>query len=706
MPYVKVVFPVAHPYPLTYLVDNPVPAGARVRAQLKSRELVGVVVGEDEEPPYQCKKAHPIDLKPLVPPSVVRLVEWVSVYYAEPLGLVWAAALPPLIRRGGEVRGGEVLAVRLKSGDLSGLTRRQAELVELLKEREIVLLSELERVWGFSRAVVMALERKGVVELERVPKWRAEVGEPVREEVNLTCEQESALGEIISSLGSFSRILLHGVTGSGKTEVYKRAALEVLSRGKGVLILVPEISLTPHYVKRFIGLFGSTLAVLHSGLSDGERSAQWLGIREGRLKVVIGTRSAVFAPVPDCGLIIVDEEHDPSFKQQESPRYNARDVALVRGRIEGCPVVLGSATPSVETYSNAVSGRYRLVTLKKRVGGAALPVVRVVDMRGRGGIFSEELVEAMDEVLSSQGAVMLLVNRRGYSRVVLCTACGHHLRCPNCDVSLTPYREGGGFHFLCHWCGYKTLGFSKCPQCGSESLRMVGFGTQRVEEEVLKLFPGAKVERMDRERVQSRFTRWKILEDMACGRIDVLVGTQMIAKGHHFPNVVLSAVLNADMGINIPDFRAPERTFQLICQMAGRAGRGERPGKVIVQCYNPDHYAVRAGAAQDYEGFVEEELRLRRALGYPPFKRLLRVIFAGSSRDRVKEAAFEVAKGIREVEVMGPAPCGIEKLKNRFRWHLLLRHHSRRKLVEVALSIPQSVGSVRVFKDMDPYEFI
>ncbi len=708
MPLVKVVFFLAHPEPLVYEVPEEVELGVRVSAPLRGKDRIGVVVDERAtlDGNYEVKRAVPLDDAPLVPKTVCDLINWASSYYLEPLGVMWAAALPFLVREGklpGERKGAKF--VRLKVHEVNGLSKRQRELVSLLLEREEIALSELERVWGISRSVALALVKKGVVEvIEREVGWEFS---PVEEKIVLNKEQVEVLDEVESGLGRFSRYLLHGVTGSGKTEVYKRLAQRVVGAGRGVLILVPEIALTPHYVKRFASLFGDKLAVLHSGLSDAERARQWKEIREGKRKVVVGTRSAVFAPIEDCGLIVVDEEHDASYKQQESPRYNARDLAVVRAKLEGCPVVLGSATPSVESYSNALSGRYKLLVLRRRVRGM-LPKVEIVDMREERGIFSLRLLNALEEILSRKRSAMILVNRKGYSKVVLCDGCGASVKCPNCDVHLTPHKEGGSFVYICHWCGYRVEAFSKCPCCKRDSLVMHGFGVQKVHEELSKLFPNAKVWRMDRDVVSTKYGRWRILEAMEAGEIDILVGTQMLSKGHHFPRVGLAAIVGADMGLNIPDFRAAERTFQLICQMAGRAGREGERGLVIVQAYDKDHYAVVAGAKGDYRFFFDREISIRRELAFPPFSHLIRVMFVASKEDRAKKVAFEVANGLElnGVELLGPAPCGLRKLKNKYRWHLVLKSSDRKRLLKIASQVPQSIGSVRIFKDVDPYDFV
>ena len=705
MPFVEVAFPLALS-PLVYEVDSLLEPGTRVYAPLKGKIRLGFVVREVEPPEFECEKARPIEDRPIIPSGLVELIRRVAAYYLEPVGLLFFVAFPPHLRTGKEPpQEARVKYAVLKEVEFESLSKRQKELVELLKTQGELALSEIEKVWGISRSVVLALERKGVVEIVEKPKVSAYSFREVEEDIRLTKEQAEAIENIKGSLGRFKRFLLFGVTGSGKTEVYKRLAQEVVNRGGNVLILVPEIALTPHYIKRFHQVFGETLAVLHSGLSDAERARQWLSIAEGRCRVVVGTRSAVFAPFDRCHLIIVDEEHDASYKQQESPRYNARDVAIMRAQMEGCPVVLGSATPSVESYTNAVRGKYTLVRLTKRVSGGTLPEVEIVDMAHERGIFSKKAVEEIEAALSRNEGIMVLINRRGYSRVLVCRGCRRPAKCPNCDVSLTPHATEAGFIYVCHWCGYEAERPPVCSRCKTSDFLLVGYAVQRVQEEISRLFPEAVVERMDRETASGRFARWEIIERMERGEIDILVGTQMIAKGHHFPRVTLAVILCADAGLNIPDFRASERTYQLICQMAGRAGR-TGSGKVIVQSYNPEHHAIRLGATCSYEDFYEEEVRQRREFGFPPFSHLVRVIFVGSSEEKVREAAGKVAGQLKDkVEVLGPSPCGVRKLKNKYRWQLILRGTKRRPLLEAASEVPMSLGSVRIFKDVDPYEF-
>ncbi len=708
----EVVFPLAHPESFFYVVpsDFIVYPGVRVKAPLKNKIRVGFVVSvrKDIDKAFLLKSlVEVLDEEPLIPIKLIKLIQWVSKYYKEPLGVVFSSALPPHLRREGSFSSPRrrLVVEAIKKDTSVSLTRRQRELLELLKGKKAVPISEIEKVWGFSRSIVYALKEKGLVAVRS--ENFLENTDVVEEEIVLNDDQRKSVEKIVSAFGSFERFYLYGVTGSGKTEVYKRCAIEALSKGLGVLILVPEIALTPHYIKRFIAIFGEKLSVIHSALSSTERTYQWEKIRRGDALIVVGTRSAVFSPVNNCGLIVVDEEHDTSYKQMESPRYNARDTAIMRAKIEGCPVVLGSATPSVESFYNIKSRKYILLSLPKRVKDALPPEVIFVDMKREKGIFSSLLLDEMKRVLSSSRAVMLLLNRKGYSKNIVCKHCGFLLFCPNCDVALTPHKYDREYKYVCHWCGYEVSSFSVCPKCSKETLVMVGYGLQRVEEALKKLFPDKKVVRMDRDTITSKYAYWKILDDMEKGNVDILLGTQMIAKGHHFPRVALSALLLADMGLNIPDFRASERVYQLVCQMAGRAGREDK-GTVIIQSFNPEYYAIKYGAFCELNSFMKVELENRKAYKFPPFTYLVRLLFVGSKEERVKEAAFEIKSMIKdkEIEVIGPSPSGIKKLKNKFRWQLILRSSKRKPLHKALDLIPLKYKNVRIFKDVDPYEFL
>ncbi len=509
-----------------------------------------------------------------------------------------------------------------------------------------------------------------------------------------TADQEAALAVLLPAVRqkSFSPFLLQGVTGSGKTEVYLRLASEVLSDGGSAVLLVPEIGLTPQFLARFRARFGEdVVGALHSGLTRRERYDEWLRIVRGQARLVIGPRSAVFAPVEGLRLVVVDEEHDTSYKQDDGLRYHARDMALVRAQKAGAVVVLGSATPSLESVRNAQEGRFSLLLLPRRVADRPLPRVEIVDLRqypvedpdAPGASLSPPLRAALEDNLAAQGQTILLLNRRGFATTVLCTACGLHLRCPDCDVSKTYH--GRRHQVLCHWCGAADRLPKSCPACGDpQALKLVGRGTERLEEEMLALWPELRIDRMDADTTTSKGAHRRILDRFREGEVDVLVGTQMVAKGHDFPRVTLVGALHADAALHLPDFRASERTFQLVAQVAGRAGRGDRPGKVLVQSYHPGHHAIRLALEHDFDGFAERELRFRKGLWYPPYARL--VLFrvsatneakgseaARKARQSVEEASRGLVTGPGQLRVLGPAAAPMYRVRGRFRWQVLVK---------------------------------
>jgi primosomal protein N' (replication factor Y) len=510
--------------------------------------------------------------------------------------------------------------------------------------------------------------------------------------------------------------VLHGVTGSGKTEIYLRLAARVCDAGRRSLVLVPEIALTPALAGVFRGLFGDRVAILHSGLSDGERHDQWQRIRRGEVDVVVGTRSAVFAPLEPIGLIVVDEEHDGSYKQDESPRYNGRDVAVMRGKRENAVVVLGSATPAVETYQNAMTGRYQLMSIARRVLDRPLATVSLVNMREQyalGGpdlVFSAPLEAAITARLQNAEQVLVLLNRRGFATAVFCRQCGETINCPNCSVSLTVH-AGATRRARCHYCNYAATVPATCPKCAAPYLEQIGLGTQRIETEALRLFPAARVARLDRDVLRRRGAAGDLLARFGRREIDLLIGTQMIAKGHDFPNVTLVGVISADVGLGLPDFRAAERTFQLLTQVVGRAGRGETPGEAIIQTLYPDHYSVRFACQQDYIGFFTEEIRYRRALRYPPIVALVNVLVRGPDFRTAFDDATDVADRVRrmvgaarDVIVLGPAPAPMGRIKGEHRVQLFLKGTRRslmREVIKAALDARPELRR-RVTVDVDP----
>jgi primosomal protein N' (replication factor Y) len=548
------------------------------------------------------------------------------------------------------------------------------------------------------------LSQAGLIELSEAGAWKQQ---PARQPAGqedvypsdtmgaplLTPAQSGVLSELYPRLdsGRFGVVLLHGVTGSGKTEIYLHLIARCLARGRSALMLVPEIALTPAMQSLFISRFGEQVTLLHSGLTEKERDDAWWRVRRGEARVVLGTRSAVFAPLAQLGAVIVDEEHDSSYKQDETPRYHGRDVAVVRAQLAGAVALLGSATPSLESYWNARQGKYHLAKLEERIGGRKLAAVEVVDMRQEFREthsqvpISRRLKEEIEAQVRASAQTMLLLNRRGYSWFLLCRSCGQTQRCVNCSVSLTYHRRE--HRLICHYCGYSTPVPSVCPACGSEYLHYVGEGTEKLEAKIAELFPGARVARLDRDVARRRSEFLRVLSDFREGKIDILVGTQLIAKGHDFPGVTLVGVVSADIGLGLPDFRAAERTFQLVTQVAGRAGRGDAPGRVLVQTFYPDHYAVRLAADQNYDGFFSKEMGFRRMMHYPPITALANVVAQHEKLERAAQVAKEVGDFFAQVEaqfpgikILGPGPAPLAKVEQRHRIQFLLKSPSRAPL--------------------------
>ena len=593
---------------------------------------------------------------------------------------------------------------------------KHAEILRfLLDEGGPLATADLTKRVNASISLLRTLERRGFLHITRAQAVRNPLGSEsiaATQPHHLNSAQSMAFAEIQNRLVSQTMeasaaaepaptFLLHGVTGSGKTEVYMQAMTEVLGSGKSVIVLVPEISLTPQAASRFVGRFGERVALLHSRLSDGERYDQWHRIRNGEADIVIGPRSAVFAPVKELGMLIIDEEHSDSYKSDTVPRYHAREVAQKRGELANCPVVLGSATPSLESFHRAKSGRYRLLSLPDRVLNRKMPDVHIVDMRtelkkGNRTIFSDDLRNSIEERLERQEQIILFLNRRGHSTYVFCRTCGYVERCENCSISLT-------FHFetkrlVCHHCGDKRPTHPTCPQCSSPAIRYFGLGTEAVEQEVQKAFPQARVKRFDADSTARKNAHQQILETFEQQQIDILIGTQMVSKGLDFPNVTLVGVITADTSLNLPDFRASEQTFSLLTQVAGRSGRAELEGKVIIQTYMPEHYCIAAAQKHDYLNFYAQEVAARGVLQYPPFSHVGTLLLRGKDEKQVEEAAYAVRDqlqvwiadqpptaqldeeaddvGETEVEILGPAPAPLSKIEGKFRWHFLLRSNS------------------------------
>ena len=729
-----------------YLIPNELEQnvcdGTRVKVPFGSREILGVVTAVLSESPHSNLREiiKIVGGQALVTPPILKLVRWIAEYYCCAPEIAMKAVLPDAVRK--EEEGWrERLYVRAlpQHGELPKLTKRQEDLWAIIEEWRELPLQEFLRLAGTTSGTIRKLEDKGLVSIapqisERDPYAKEHIlpTNPLK----LNDQQLVALNNIVKSIDCLNSpenrtdknkgnhvFLLHGVTGSGKTEVYLQAIAHALEQGKGAIVLVPEISLTPQTVERFKARFShgplqTLVAVLHSHLSSGERHDEWHKIRQGRARIVIGARSAVFAPVDPLGLVIVDEEHEHSYKQEEAPRYNARDLAVVRGQQEGAVVVLGSATPCMESYYNVQRKKYFLLSLTERADEKNMPIVRIVDMRnasskGKGiSIFSPQLHEAILQRLEKKEQVMLFLNRRGWSSSLQCPECGFVAECPNCSVSLTYHRSAQ--QLMCHICGHIDSAPSKCPEqnCGNASIRYSGLGTEKVEAALDKNFPSARVKRMDSDTLKRKEDYRRILGDFRSGKIDILVGTQMIAKGLHFPNVTLVGIIHADLSLHIPDFRAGERTFQLLTQVAGRAGRGDVEGEVYVQSFTPFHPAIQYARRHDYIGFYDQEIEFRQELHYPPVGRVALLTLRGRSEDRVRFFADHLRKEmdllaiqLGDIVVAGPAPAPLLRAENFYRYQIMIRTPRMPQLSRQlstkfdSLKIPEDL---RLIIDIDP----
>ena len=694
--FVNIIVPLPIRYPLTYKVPARLAAkitwGQRVLINLRGHKAVGIVWSQDHEdinpdPSLKIKSIlEIIDSFPLLPPDLKFFLEWTANYYHHPLGQVVAEALPP--------------------GFFSASARRIVRL-----ERNLFTGPRSKRV--------------SIYEQDR------------QDIFVLTEEQNAAISKIVSAVrtGPFSPFLLFGVTGSGKTEVYLKSIEYTLDHSRGCIVLVPEISMTTQTVSSFVSRFGEQVSVFHSGLTEAERAYQWWRIRTGESRLVIGTRSALFAPVARLGLIVVDEEHDRSYKQEERFRYHARDMALLRAKQLNATVVLGSATPSVTSFYHATKGRYTLLSIKDRPAGRPLPSVTIVDRRRKAGTdysrdyirpawLSEELYKAIGSSLDRNEQVMLFLNRRGYATYVFCKDCGYTFRCPNCDVSMTwhnNYANSSGQILSCHYCGYKRQAPPVCPECSGKAVSAVGWGTERIALDIQELFPDSRVLRLDRDTVTPR-NIGDFIDRIRQHEVDVIVGTQMITKGHDFPQLGLVGVLWADIGLNFPEFNAAERTFQLLAQVAGRAGRRDVTGRVIIQTSLPEHYVLKSAIAHDYISFYTEEIDRRKAMLYPPFGRLIVFRITGKNESDVKAAAVKLKhfadrlickrpvldKQSRPlVTILGPAPAPLQRLKRRYRWHFMLKSSSLTALHTVCSwlyseAVKELKKSVTIDIDIDP----
>jgi len=710
----------------TYAAKDPraLEPGRRLLVPFGRRETVAFSLGAAREaPPGELREVRAVlDEEPVFSPELLSLLRFAADYYLHPLGEAMRAALPPQLLEG------KTVGERASFPDRAALALppeaareavrrapRQAAIVERLVEAGGALdVENLRRELGEVAPLLRALEAKGVVRLSSHPRREPENfgGGPPPEP---TPEQAEALRAVEASLGRYQTFLLQGITGSGKTEVYLQAIRAVRARGQGALVLVPEIALTPQLAARFRSRFGDEVAVLHSGLGDAERVREHRRLLRGEAHIALGARSAVFAPVRDLGIVIVDEEHDPSYKQEDRFRYHARDLAVMRARLAEIPCVLGSATPSLESMENARRGKYARLVLSRRLDGRSLPEVEVVDLRQPAEtgdaqepeILSTRLLEELVATLERGEQAILFLNRRGHSPLVLCPTCGERASCPNCDVGLTYHRSTESLR--CHYCDLRVRRWERCPSC-DEELLILGAGTERLEQCLRERLPRARVARLDRDAASSARRLHRILSAFAAREIDVLVGTQMIAKGHDFPGVTLVGVVLADVGLGLPDFRASERTFQLLTQVAGRAGRGEAAGKVIVQTFRPTADAIAYACRHDPEGFARAELVRRQDHGYPPFRRMLAVHLDGKDAAEVQRQARALGELVRRlaterVTVLGPAPAPIARLRGRSRFQILVladRASTLQSIGRRLLGALPTARGVRVALDMDP----
>jgi primosomal protein N' (replication factor Y) len=730
----------AYTYAVPAELRDAIKIGQRVEAPFGKgdRATIGYCVGFTETAPPRAVKSivRLVDAEPLLTDPLLRLTRWMAEYYLCGWGQVLQAILPAGVRsRAGLRRRTFVRAAKTPPDPLPRLSAKQKDVVSYLRQSGgLIDPEEIMRTIPCGNAVIEAVVAKGLavkqlvtLEAETNSDDAHSASDKRQSRIELNPDQAAAWGPIESAVreGGFKPILLYGVTGSGKTELYLRAIEQVIAQGKEALVLVPEISLTPQTIERFRGRCRS-IAVLHSHLGDAARGAHWRRVAGGQVQVVVGARSAVFAPTRELGLIVIDEEHEGTFKQESTPRYHARDVAVMRARLEDVPIILGSATPSLESWHNAERGAYQLLTLPVRVCEQPMPPVRVIDQRheppAKGPLraITPPLERAINVALSAGGQVILLLNRRGFSTHLHCPACGHVVMCEHCDLPLVYHQKRNAL--VCHYCGFETEPAQVCPNCQKATVKYQGIGTEKLAEEVAIRFPGRKFERMDSDSMTKPGSHARVLDAFKEGKVDILVGTQMIAKGLDFPNVTLVGVVNADVGLHRPDFRAAERTFQLLAQVAGRAGRGPKGGQVLIQTFTPEHPAIALAATHDFQRFAELELGQRRPHGYPPFQRLARVIIRSREAEAAAQYAERLAGAFRitlerrakdekplHVRLLGPAEAPVFRLNGYSRYHFQLQSPSSAQLHAVlreALASVRPPHGVDCTVDVDPLDMM
>lgn len=725
----------------TYLVPAGlrVETGHRVRVPLRNRSAIGTVTAleeiETDNLGYPLKPIlGVVSEDPFLTAGLMRLAEWISSFYLTPIESVIRSMLPKPSRGEEEKRKTAKfveLAVALSPEILesfSGRQKKHREALVILQEQGSCPLTELTGTHGVSRPALKALQERGFVTIvdrivSRDPLGEVEYLESaplvLNDEQRIVLDQVFESSRLVEAGEKVKPILLYGVTGSGKTEVYLQAIQRTIEAGKGAIVLVPEIALTPQTADRFKQRFAKIkdqVAILHSNLSEGERHDEWRKVLDQKARIVIGARSAIFSPIENLGLIVVDEEHENSYKQDTSPRYQARDIAVVRGHLEGCPVLLGSATPSLESWNNVLSGKYDLTTMRLRIDNQKLPIIRVIDMRNEGKksqsgptILSTRLRLAMEQRLSKGEQIILFLNRRGFARNILCPECGYVANCRHCSTTMTLHRKED--RLICHICGFSQLPPSRCPECSSRSIVNAGYGTERVEEILRQVFTEARISRVDTDSMRKKGELRNTLNAFRSKKIDILLGTQMIAKGLHFPNVTLVGILNADVGLYIPDFRAGERTFQLLTQVAGRAGRGELEGEVVVQTYTPHHPSIQFARHHDFDGFAEYELAMRRQFNHPPFSHLALITSRSVHQERAEFSLKTLHARLKrnlpaEISLTDPLPSPLVKSHDQWRFQIVLKSNGARRLASHIREVMKDLtfpDDVMVTIDIDPY---
>ena len=704
----------------TYLIpkslEDKIQIGMRVVVPFNSQTLEGFVMDirslKDEENLKEIISL--VDTYPILNEELILLGKYISKTTLSSLMSSYQVMLPKALKAKHKVKMNVIYKKYISLNKEKNLTNiklndNAKKIIEYLKEKDFVKKEELNI---FSKSTITTLINKNILIEKEEEYYRYNIEEKNKTTFKLNEEQQHVYNEIVKDKNNFNTYLIHGVTGSGKTNVYMELIKNVIDDGKTAIVLVPEISLTPQIIERFTTKF-SKIAVLHSGLSDGEKYDEWRKIKEGKVNIVIGARSAIFAPLENIGIIIIDEEHSSTYKQENTPRYNCIDVAKKRAEYHSCPLVLGSATPSLESYARGVKGVYKLLTLNKRYNNKPLPKVEIVDMnsefKNNNSFFSKKLLGEIQKRIDADEQVILFLNKRGYSSMLTCRGCGNTIKCPNCDITLTFHKSSNMLR--CHYCGYATKRMETCPNCG-EKFKDFGIGTEKVEEELTKLIPNSKIIRMDVDTTTKKNSIAKIIDDFSNKKYNILLGTQMISKGLDFKDVTLVGVINADIGLNYPDFRSSEITFELLEQVLGRSGRSDKEGSVIIQTFNPDHYAIKYTINHDYIGFFNKEMSLRRKLDYPPYYFLCVVKIISKDYDMASNESTKIANIIRkkitkDEIVLGPSVCNLFKLNNNYRFQIILKYKKIDNVMPILTELQNHYFANKKVKleiDFNPYK--